>query len=390
MNGILELLKNAKVEWKTLGEVCEIQRGRVISKKYLEEHKGCYPVYSSQTKNNGEIGKIDTYDFDGEYATWTTDGAYAGTIFYRNGKFSITNICGLISVKDDSSLLIKFIVYWLQIEAKKYVSGGSGNPKLMSNVVVQIPIPIPPIELQREIVRILDTFSELIAELQAELQAELILRQKQYEYYLNMLLKNTKGEKVELGSVCAFVRGPFGGSLKKSCFRENGYAVYEQQHAINGNLDFRYFIDENKFNELKRFEVKVGDMIVSCSGTIGKVFIIPNEAPKGIINQALLKLTPLENLDIRYLKYLFEGGITKEFNDSKRGGAIENVPSVQELKKIKILLPNIKEQKRIVSILDKFSEIANDLEQGLPAEINLRQKQYEYYRNLLLSFPNQN
>ena len=205
-----------------------------------------------------------------------------------------------------------------------------------------------------------------------------------------MLLKNTKGEKVELGSVCAFVRGPFGGSLKKSCFRENGYAVYEQQHAINGNLDFRYFIDENKFNELKRFEVKVGDMIVSCSGTIGKVFIIPNEAPKGIINQALLKLTPLENLDIRYLKYLFEGGITKEFNDSKRGGAIENVPSVQELKKIKILLPNIKEQKRIVSILDKFSEIANDLEQGLPAEINLRQKQYEYYRNKLLSFPHQN
>ena len=188
MNGILELLKNTKVEWKTLGEVCEIQRGRVISKKYLEEHKGCYPVYSSQTKNNGEIGKIDTYDFDGEYATWTTDGAYAGTIFYRNGKFSITNICGLISVKDDSSLLIKFIVYWLQIEAKKYVSGGSGNPKLMSNVVVQIPIPIPPIELQKEIVRILDTFSELIAELQAELQAELILRQKQYEYYRNLLL----------------------------------------------------------------------------------------------------------------------------------------------------------------------------------------------------------
>ena len=90
----------AGVEWKKLGEVCEIKRGRVISKAYLEQNSGDFPVYSSQTRNNGEIGKINTYDFDGEYATWTTDGAYAGTVFYRNGKFSITNICGLIKPND--------------------------------------------------------------------------------------------------------------------------------------------------------------------------------------------------------------------------------------------------------------------------------------------------
>lgn len=99
--------------------MCYIQRGRVISKTYLEQNKGTYPVYSSQTKNNGEIGSIDTYDFDGEYVTWTTDGAYAGTVFYRNEKFSITNICGLISPKNSEYLLAKFISYWLQIEAKK-------------------------------------------------------------------------------------------------------------------------------------------------------------------------------------------------------------------------------------------------------------------------------
>jgi len=87
MNFIDELLKDEKVEWKKLGEVCEIKRGRVISKRYLEMHQGEYPVYSSQTRDNGKIGSIDTYDFDGEYVTWTTDGAYAGTIFYRSGKF---------------------------------------------------------------------------------------------------------------------------------------------------------------------------------------------------------------------------------------------------------------------------------------------------------------
>ncbi len=75
MSKIDELLKNEKVEWKKLGDVCEIKRGRVISKKYLKQNPGEYPVYSSQTRNNGEIGKIKTYDFDGEYATWTTDGA---------------------------------------------------------------------------------------------------------------------------------------------------------------------------------------------------------------------------------------------------------------------------------------------------------------------------
>ena len=158
MPNLQELLKSAQVEWKTLGEVCYLQRGRVISKKYLENHEGQYPVYSSQTRSNGEIGKIDSYDFDGEYATWTTDGAYAGTVFYRNGKFSITNICGLISPKDRQQLMVKFIVYWLEIEAKKHVNDGAGNPKLMSNVVANIPIPIPSLEVQAEIVRVLDAF----------------------------------------------------------------------------------------------------------------------------------------------------------------------------------------------------------------------------------------
>ena len=110
MSKIEEMLKNEKVEWKKLGEVCDIQRGRVISKIYLDQHVGEFPVYSSQTKNNGEIGRIDTYDFDGEYASWTTDGAYAGTVFYRNGKFSVTNICGLIKPKKEEEVLIKFIV----------------------------------------------------------------------------------------------------------------------------------------------------------------------------------------------------------------------------------------------------------------------------------------
>ena len=108
-----------------------------------------------------------------------------------------------------------------------------------------------------------------------------------------------------LGENCDFVRGPFGGALKKEFFREKGYAVYEQQHAIYKTLDFRYFIDEKKYEKMKRFSIKPGVIIVSCSGTIGKTFVIPENAPKGIINQALLMLTPNENLNVFYLQYFF-------------------------------------------------------------------------------------
>ncbi|HDX6402650.1 TPA: restriction endonuclease subunit S, partial [Escherichia coli] len=94
-----KLLDGVEVEWLPLGEVSALRRGRVMSKGYLTDNFGPYPVYSSQTANNGKIGSINTFDFDGEYISWTTDGANAGTVFYRTGKFSITNVCGLITLK---------------------------------------------------------------------------------------------------------------------------------------------------------------------------------------------------------------------------------------------------------------------------------------------------
>ncbi len=175
------------VEWKKLGEICNLSRGKVYSKSYIEENAGEYPVYSSQTANNGELGRISTYDYDGEYLTWTTDGAYAGTIFYRKGKFSITNVCGLISPKEDN-LNIKFLFYWLSIKAPDYVYRGMGNPKLMSNQMEPIKVPIPPLAEQQRIVDILDRFHALTTDITAGLPAEIEARRKQYEYYRDQLL----------------------------------------------------------------------------------------------------------------------------------------------------------------------------------------------------------
>jgi type I restriction enzyme S subunit len=164
------------VALKSIGEICQINRGRVMSKDYLKDNAGDYPVYSSQTADSGIFGCINTYDYDGEYLTW---GAYAGSIFYRNGKFSITNVCGLLKAKSDD-VNMKFLLYILQTVSKKYVSAGMGNPKIMSNVMEKIKIPLPPLAIQEEIVKILNRFTELEAELEA--------RKKQYEHYREELL----------------------------------------------------------------------------------------------------------------------------------------------------------------------------------------------------------
>ena len=108
-------------------DLSALGRGRVISEEEISNHPGPYPVYSSQTRNNGEMGRLDSFDFEGEWITWTTDGANAGTVFYRNGQFNCTNVCGTIRPKDDKELDLPFFAYHLGRIAKNYVSY-IGNP----------------------------------------------------------------------------------------------------------------------------------------------------------------------------------------------------------------------------------------------------------------------
>ncbi|WP_242861878.1 restriction endonuclease subunit S [Christensenella timonensis] len=170
-----------------IDQICKIARGKVISKKDIEAHPGNYPVYSSQTENNGELGKIDSYMYDGEYLTWTTDGANAGTVFLRDGKFNITNVCGLLQ-PDTTKVDIHYLFHALSVTARSYVSAGMGNAKLMSNVMGSIVIALPPIRKQKEISKKLDDFERICNDLSSGLPAEISARQKQYEYYRDQLL----------------------------------------------------------------------------------------------------------------------------------------------------------------------------------------------------------
>ncbi|MEN5386779.1 restriction endonuclease subunit S [Aliarcobacter skirrowii] len=160
----------------------------------------------------------------------------------------------------------------------------------------------------------------------------------------------------KLGELCDFIRGPFGGSLKKQIFKENGNAVYEQSHAIYNQFEqIRYFIDDEKFEKMKRFELRPNSLIMSCSGTIGKVAIVPNNVKKGIINQALLMLTPNNELNNIFLKLMMESNFFQTLlSDNSTGAAIANVASVKVLKDLDIPLPPLEEQKRIVAKLDNL------------------------------------
>lgn len=381
MSKINELIKELcpnGVKKYTIKDICLVTRGRVISKMELQENIGEYPVYSSQTLNNGVFGKINTYDFEGQYVQWTTDGANAGSIFYRNGKFSVTNVCGLLKVKDEyfNAINTNYLSYALTIESKKYVNYSTSNPKLMSNVMEKITVLIPPIEIQEEIVRILDKFGELKAELEAELEA----RKSQYEFWREKLLNtgNSNQEYItlgDIGKVCMCKR------IMKNETSGSGDVPFYKIGTFGKQADA--YISYDIFNDYKkRFSYpKKGEILVSCSGTIGRSVVFDGEDAYFQDSNIVWLSNDESKVLNKFLYYFYQ---TSPWNISD-GGTIKRLYNNQFIS-AKVPLYSLEEQKKIVDILERFDTLINDISDGLPAEIELRRKQYEYYRNKLLSF----
>ncbi|EHY1195077.1 restriction endonuclease subunit S [Campylobacter coli] len=194
----------------------------------------------------------------------------------------------------------------------------------------------------------------------------------------NIMTNLPQGWKMEtLGEILSsdkysIKRGPFGSTLKKSFFVEKGIRIFEQYNPINNDPHWkRYFISHEKFQELEAFKATEGDLLISCSGTLGKIVELPKDTEMGIINQALLKIR-LNNIKIlnSYFIYYFNSPIMQEkILESTLGSAIKNIASVKILKQIEIPLPPLKKQERIVGILDesfaKIDESIKILEQDL-------------------------
>lgn len=157
-----------------LGNLFSLGRGRVISKEEIQHNKGTYPVYSSQTSDNGILGYINSFDFEGEYLTWTTDGANAGKVFYRRGQFNCTNVCGTAKPHNSNLVNLYYVMSYLNKVTKRYVSY-VGNPKLMNGVFSKIAIPLPEKTTQDWAATVLETADkeiDLLKQKLAKLEAQ--------------------------------------------------------------------------------------------------------------------------------------------------------------------------------------------------------------------------
>lgn len=276
--------------------------------------------------------------------------------------------CTIVRVKENMILRDFLLFYTNSSEYFSQVQGhlsGTTRKRISRGTLSQIEIPLPPLAEQKKIVAKLEKLLAKVNEakkLRAEAQhaASQLVSAELHKIFT----EGKKKHKPEnLGNVASLVRGPFGGSLRKDMFVNEGYAVYEQGNVIkNDTSSFRYYISNKKFDEMRRFEVGPGDILMSCSGTIGKFTVIPTKFKRGIINQALLKITPGKNTDVDYLRYALDDYL-KQSTTHIKGGAIKNIASVKELKKFEIPFPSLVEQKKIVAHLDSISEKAKQLQE---------------------------
>jgi type I restriction enzyme, S subunit len=241
----------------------------------------------------------------------------------------------------------------------------TGLRNLKISALKELEIPLPPIEIQKKIVKKIEELFALIDKVKSvrELSNEKV--NIFISFAIRIICEETKKkyDLKSLGDIVSLVRGPFGGSLKKDIFVKSGYAVYEQGNIIKNRLnDFRYYISATKYTEMKRFTVHPGDILMSCSGTIGKLAVVQEKFTAGIINQALLKISPGNALKVDYLKYVLQDYISQFITRHTKGSAIKNIVAVALLKKIEIPLPPLAEQKKIVAQLDALTQKVRELQ----------------------------
>ncbi len=408
---LLQTLAPKGVEFRKLGEVCEILDNRRIPIAKNKRNPGIYPYYGA----NGIQDYIDSYIFDGDFVLVGEDGSVINkdntpVVNWASGKIWVNNHAHVLQTKNE--LKLKFLYFYLQTIDVSYCVVGT-PPKINQENLKKITIPIPPLEIQQEIVKILDAFTELNTELNTELKA----RKKQYEYYQNMLLdfkginQNHKDAKMsaktypkrlktllqtlapkgvefrKLGEVCDFQNGF---AFQRKNFRNTGLPIIRISNIQNDRLlldEVIYFsLNDYKGTNFEPFKITKGDILIAMSGaTTGKIGILTFDTTL-YLNQRVGKFKPnIMKLNNKFLYYFLLTKINFLYSLAG-GGAQPNLSSNQILQQITIPIPPLEIQQEIVKILDQFSLLTTDLLAGIPAEIEARKKQYEYYREKLLTF----
>ena len=402
MSKIDELLKNEKVEWKKLGEVCEIKTGQTISKNFISENTGEYPVINSGRE---PLGYVNIWNTENNPIGITTRGAGVGSITYQVGKYFRGNLNYSVTINNENEIKQRFL-YHLLINMQKEIHQlctFNGIPALNSSELKKLQIPIPSIETQEKIVKTLDKFTNYVTELQDKLQTEIEARNKQYEYYRDMLLSeeylNKISDKIDgleskdyevklttLGEIGFFTRG---NGLQKKDFILEGKPVvhYGQIYTKYGfETDRVYsFVSDEIYSKLKKAKHK--DILIATTSEniqdVGKSLVWLGNEEIGFSGD-MYSYRTAENS--KYIAYYFS---TNEFQRQKEkkvtGTKLIRIHG-DDMKQFLIPLPPIEIQNKVVEILDKFQSLLADTKGLLSQEIEQRQKQYEYYREKLLTF----
>ncbi|UAL44691.1 restriction endonuclease subunit S [Shewanella inventionis] len=387
LNYLEKLLGDVDVEWLPLGNLAEIGTGK--SNRQDETEDGEYPFYV-RSKN---ILRSNTFQFDEKAIVVPGEGGIGDIFHFVEGKYALHQRAYRVKATSDV-LDTKFLYHFMSSKFKQYIlmkSVGATSISIRKPMLegFQIPIPCPDnpkksLAIQAEIVRILDAFTAMTAELTAELN----MRKKQYNYYRDQLLSFEDGE-VEwktLGEVALdFGRG-------KSKHRpRNDPSLYGGDIPFIQTGDIRnaaHTIQEysQTYSELGLKQSKLwpkGTLCITIAANIAETSILGFDAcfPDSVIGF----VANSEETSSSYVEYLLSS-IKTQLEEKGQGSAQSNI-NLGTFQNLKLPFPPITEQERIVALLDKFELLTNSITEGLPREIELRQKQYEYYRDLLLSFP---
>lgn len=363
---ILEEIQNCPVEWKELGEVCSVNKGKQLNKNLLTDD-GLYPAY-----NGGQTysGRTNDYNVEANTIIVSQGGASAGFVNFVETKFWANAHCYYI-LPDETQVNNRFVYHFLKMNQKYLMDfqHGAGIPALKSDKLNKLLIPVAPIKIQEKIVQILDKFTDYVT----ELISELISRKKQYSYYRDKLLSfedevyQVEWKKLdEIAENLDSKRKPVAKGGRSSgvypYYGASGIVDYVDDFIFDGDF---LLISEDGANLVVR-KTPIAFSITGKTWVNNHAHVLKFD---NMINQKFVNYY-LNNIDLS--PYI--------------SGAAQPKLNQQNLNNIKIPYPSLEIQSRIVQVLDNFDTVCNDLNIGLPKEIELRQKQYKYFREKLLTF----
>ena len=365
------------VEYRTLNEVCKSGRKGSLKREELITD-GAYPVVNG---GMGYYGRYDSFNNEGNCVVFSSRGA-AGYVSYQHDPFYAAALCYPFFSKDENVLNARFLYFALKTQEKenieRLVSHG-GVPALNKEDALNIEIPVPPIEVQREIVRILDTFTELTETLTEELDC----RRQQYAYYRGRLLSQENlealdGRPVEMkrmGDVCVRQKGmPITAAKMKELASEAGDVV-----VFGGG---KTKVLANRGELPKGNVIETPSVVVKSRGNIGFEYC---DVPFTNKSELWSYAASSSSVDIKFIYHYLESR-RAFFQDAAKVGKLPQI-STGVTDDFQVAVPSLATQRKVVDILDRFDALTTSLTDGLPAEIEARKAQYEYYRDRLLDFP---